>query len=90
MDGGGEVDVSDELPRGGRRRKPRAAHDQRHAAGRVMREELAARDAVLSLQVAVVRRKDDVRVLQRTGPLEGADDVGHALVHGQERLLTVW
>ena len=56
-------------------RDPRPADDQRDADRRLVEHDLALRHAVLAVHEAVVRREDDVRVVELAGRRQRVDDL---------------
>ena len=65
---------------------PRPADQEGHVGGRLVGEELAAEQAVLAEEEAVVGGEDDVGVAQPAHPAEGVDDQSDAVVDGAQAL----
>ena len=81
-----EVDVLDELRATLTGRDVRPADDQRHADRRLVEEHLPLRHAVLAVEEAVVRREDDVRLVELPDRRQLVDDPRHGLVDREQRL----
>ena len=81
-DRGRQVDVRHGLAEANAGANAGAPHDQGHARGRLVDGHLPERNAVLTLEEAIVRREDDQRVVELTAPIELVDDPAHRVVHG--------
>ena len=82
----GDVDVADELARFGAGRDVRAADQEGQVGGGLIGEELAADQAVLAEEEAVVGGEDDVGVAQPAQRAERVDHLFDAVVDRAQRL----